>query len=156
VPLTRFIESCSATGWLCERRGDQTVVSLEAAGERFVARVTAHDDLGIHCVASLDAIDGYGDESRRAVDTLLSQMESALPNLRVRVGTDDNVNTVMVGVVVPPIPTDEDVDRALSVLTCACHLSVREVRALSDSGVARAYISVNRTGEFPQHPKEQP
>jgi hypothetical protein len=139
---THLAELCAEAGWPATLRSSgEAIVAIEGRHATYQARLALAADRSLHAVVTFDDARPGTPLGRAAMAALLLRLSATVRLVKgavVRHG--DEVHPGIAAACVPP-RTAADIGRVLGALTVGCALAGREVRALADEGLARAYLA---------------
>lgn len=136
---------CEETGWAYSERGNgQLAITLDSPGQFIQAAAYLVDDHEFRLATRLEVLPGVSYTSRHAIATFLLTASRMIRMARA--------STVDAGVACQhrwevawdQIPGAKQFHCGLAALSVACQMTVREIRALCDDSVARAYLELRR------------
>jgi hypothetical protein len=131
-------ELCTAAGWrYVERAGGRLAIDLQC-GSNFCEALLGPDGAGLRCAVELPVANTLGPTSRHALACLLLALGGAVRMVRAA-ADDSNASQPRLEVWLPGCATDAQLGHALAALSVACRWGAREVRALQDEQIARAF-----------------
>ncbi len=142
----RLASLCAEAGWEVLERPDGVVAVRLGVEEGFHQATVGNADSGSLSVwAELAVRDSWPSESWQALGAFLLQACAHLKTVRPAVRTLDSGEAAAGFEVVPgPGAGPEGLGRAFSALSAACNLTRKEVRALREEEVGKAYLAMLR------------
>jgi hypothetical protein len=138
----RRLALCEQTGWpLARRAGDQVAIELDAPGLYCQAMAETKGERGLHLGVDLASGPPSGDAGRHALNVFLLHASHVVRMARATARTVGGATVYGWEVSLDRVAGAAEVQHALSALSVACRLSVREVEALKqDETTARSYL----------------
>jgi hypothetical protein len=133
---------CEATGWpLSRRAGDQVAIELDAPGLFCQATAEPKGERGLQLGFDLASVPPSGDAGRHALNVFLLHASHVVRMARATARTVGGATVYGWEVSLDRVAGAGEVQHALSALSVACRLSVREIQALEqDETTARSYL----------------
>jgi hypothetical protein len=138
-------ELCEQTGWAySERRSGQLAITLDVPDQFIQATAYLVNGREFRLAATLEVPPGLSCASRHAIATFLLTATRMIRLARASIMNDRVSCDHRWEVAWDEIPTTRQFHCGLSALSVACHMTVREVQALCDDSIARAYLRLRK------------
>jgi hypothetical protein len=132
---------CAEAGWPVARGSTGRLrVDLDAGIGVFTAHLEAVDSTAFRALVELTDLAAYSSSSRHAVARLLLAIGAFVHSVKGVFVERGGAELAALGAAVPWPRSVLALDRSLSALAVACGLVGREVPALRDEGLSRAYV----------------
>jgi hypothetical protein len=133
---------CEATGWpLSRRAGDQVSIELDAPGLFCQALAEPKGEKGLRLGVDLASVPPSGDAGRHALNVFLLHASHLVRMARATARTVGGATVYGWEVSLDRVAGAGEVQHALSALSVACRLSVREIQVFEqDESMARSYL----------------
>jgi hypothetical protein len=145
---SQLVRLCLEAGWpAVDRASGGASVTLDAGHSMYQARVLSGRGNAFGATVPLLDVVPTSAICRAAIGRLLLLLSTRVRLVKGVLFPARGANGAEgagVAVACEPTHSVEAVDRALSALAVACHLAGREVRALSDEGLAQEYVAMFR------------
>ena len=133
---------CRQSGWAFdEARGGRVTVQLETRTGPYYATLSPRPDGGVDMGVDIGTAEGT---CRKALTPVLLKVCGMIRMVRAAIHQTDQRATVRFEVSLPGETTAAEIGQALAALSVACESCGREVRALQNTDIAQAYLSLSR------------
>ena len=141
-PAKRLADLFGQSGWAFDQTtGGRVTVQLETRTGPYYAIATARPDSGVEIGVDV----GTAEETCcKALTPVLLKVCGMIRMVRAAVHQTDQRATVRFEVSLPGETTAAEIGQALAALSVACESCGREVRALQNTSIAQAYLSLSR------------
>ncbi len=132
---------CAEAGWPAKAHGDEVMIPLEVDNAFFQAVVhrDGHGQLVLH--VEVGRVSAVSDVCRRAIELLQRMIARGVSMVRTGTRNMGGIISCYLEVAVPIAVRPVQWAEALSALSVACDLCWREVEALREDEIARAYLN---------------
>lgn len=140
---TRLAALCVEAGWAAtERTSGEVAVIVETRHAAYRARLTLGAGDSFQALVPFSDVELTTMVGRAATARLLLRLSGAVRLVKGVVVRDGEAVRPGIAAASAPPRTGADMARVLSALSVACGLAGREIRALTDQGLARAYLAL--------------